>query len=109
MTTPDKCPKCGAGSANKWATGHEFQCNTLVLAGGDVFEGLICVRAQRDQLASQVVDLESANRELVEALQLAVTHVEFFTSAPKGSMAADARTALISKCSSILEKYKPTP
>lgn len=74
MTTPDKCPNCGAGSASKWATGHEFQCNTLVLASGDVFEGLICVRAQRDQLASQVAELASALHTCLQKLEAVSIH-----------------------------------
>lgn len=67
------------------------------------------VKKDLAQALDEGVWIQAANRELVEALQLAVTHVEFFTSAPKGSMAADARTALISKCSAILAKHRPIP
>ena len=59
MNTPEKCPKCGAASFEKWATGHQFECHTLVLSEGTVFDGLICVKNQRDQLAERVRELEA--------------------------------------------------
>lgn len=70
MSTPEKCPKCGAGSFDKWTTGHQFECNTLVLSNGLTFDGLICMKAQRDQLAERVKRLEAAGDKMASWLEI---------------------------------------
>ena len=67
MSALEKCPKCGAGSFDKWTTGHQFECNTLVLSNGLTLDGLICMKAQRDQLAERVKRLEEVGDAMAMA------------------------------------------
>ena len=59
MNTPEKCPKCGA---NNGGVGWEFvyDCGSFIDKRGELNEDeKTCVKAQRDQLAERVGELEA--------------------------------------------------
>ena len=102
MTTPEKCPKCGANPFFDSAAGREFQCLTLTMDGGKVFhEGNQCLRTQRDQLASQVADL-------ADCLSLLHTILKEW-QADFPDCVGDNEPAAMAKAASLIAKHKPTP
>lgn len=56
--TTEKCPNCEAGLFEKYVSGREFKCFTLILNDGTVMDGNHCLRTQRDQLATSITDLQ---------------------------------------------------
>ena len=101
MTTPDKCPKCGADLFETYVSGREFKCFTLILNDGTTYDGNQCLRTQRDQLASQVADL-------VDFLSLLHTILKEW-QADFPDCVGDNEPAAMAKAASLIAKHKPTP
>lgn len=59
MSTPEKCPKCGAGLHSVSLHAHNYTCLTRAWFGGSFTESDMCIRNQRDQLAERVRELEA--------------------------------------------------
>lgn len=59
MSTPEKCPKCGANNGGKgWE--YVYDCGSFIDRMGELNEDKkTCVKAQRDQLAERVRELEA--------------------------------------------------
>lgn len=65
-----KCPRCGRPfKALIPGVGRQFECATIVLPVGGHAEGMPCVMRQRDQLATEIQTLRTANAALVERVK----------------------------------------
>ena len=53
-TTPEKCPKCGAGAKLIALDSTYYTCKTRIIDNGEVIQTPMCIRTQRDQLAERV-------------------------------------------------------
>ena len=63
-------------------------------------------KADHSPDAGKMVELEAANRELVEALESSVAFTEQWVAANTGSMLADARDAMLTEARAILTKHR---
>ena len=57
-TTPEKCPKCGAGAKLIALDSTYYTCKTRIIDNGEVIQTPMCIRTQRDQLSERVKELE---------------------------------------------------
>jgi len=63
---PEKCPKCGENLFHEEAGRREFECFTLILRGGEIYEGGRCAKNQRDQLEAKLKLLTAAGRDAMD-------------------------------------------